>query len=1259
MTGIAESAASTPGGSLGIEYGWNTTTFTDNQGRVRIYQFNNFGQTTAIRDTDDSAQFCEFNSGGSTDTQLKSISRLQKTSINLLTNHNLEADENWTMTSGTSYCTQAQYVTSAGKHIAIPSAYIGSRCVKLSSANTTDQEYAEQSVLLTPGDTYTLSAFFRGDDGACLSVVYDSTEICSAGISGVVISDTNREWAREKLTFTLPSDASPSVTIRVKLPVEVAGTTYADCVMLEEGDSMNRYNLLEDADFNLCSLRWIYSDGNSYSIDPPISELVESSSDPSHPLLLDDNVIQLTGNPNQEGSVTQTINISGSEGDCFTFGGWALVNTVPQYSHVIKIIAGGDRIESAQRRLKIRFVGAGSAQCFSMNFNPDCTQWQYICGAAIAPGDYTAIEFTFDYNYNANEAYFDGMQLFKEEFSQNFVYDNNGNLISADGISNKKKQYKYNGSNNLYQTIDPNGNIINYTYDTRHNLLTSTSETGMKHTYTYDSKGNALTAKAGSATEYIQTSSSYTATGSFLSSVTDARGKTVGYAYDANKGLRTSVTDANGRTSTYTYDDMKRLSGLSQPVGNGTAQVGYTYTNDDLTGVSHNGFTYGMTYDAFGNTLTTEVNDTTLSSNTYDYERGLLTGTEYGNGLSIGYTYDELDRVTEVRFGTTLVYAYAYDGDGNLQTMTDYLRDITTTYYYDLTNRLMRSISSDGTQYKYDYDLNNNLLSIKQTAAGSAWTTTYTYDEDNRPVSTRIGGHTITESYNATGTRANRVYNLLVSELPRRTAEYTVSMTYLAGAGSSKTGVLATYQNGSETAYSYAYDNNGNITSITRGSVSAAYVYDEMNQLVRVNDGFANLTTTYAYDLGGNITQRNDYAYTTGALGTPTDTVDYTYDAEWRDLLVSYDGQSITYDEIGNPLTYRGYALTWQGKRLLSLSGNGTTASYTYDEQGIRTSKTVNDVTTAFSCNGSLLMAQVRGSGESQIKQLYSYDASGQLLSVNYQGTEYFYLRNGQSDIVGLMDSTGTRVVEYTYDSWGKLLSTTGTLATTLGADNPFRYRGYYYDTETGLYYLQTRYYDPEVCRFISADVYMSTGQGIVGNNMFAYCLNSPVSKYDKAGTDPASIAEYWWVFMIWLPAIDGPIPIGDLLYFLGGLAAIALTSIALSEPISFSIPKAQEQEKEKDIAPAKPRLPAVFPADPMMFNPEGLVREIKAGTKNGLIINWMLGREAIFKWNENPNYPNGPHYHIPNDPLYKGRHFYAGELVPEPYATMYFGLLR
>ena len=382
-----------------------------------------------------------------------------------------------------------------------------------------------------------------------------------------------------------------------------------------------------------------------------------------------------------------------------------------------------------------------------------------------------------------------------------------------------------------------------------------------------------------------------------------------------------------------------------------------------------------------------------------------------------------------------------------------------------------------------------NLTKLHQSAGGSSWVTEYTYDKDNRPVTVKVNGKTITDSYNATGTRSSRVYGFATP--------YTVSFGYLAGANGSKTTMLQSYRNGSDAAYTYTYDNNGNVTAMSQGTKSAAYTYDALNQLTRVNDGFTNKTTTYTYDNAGNILERKEYAYTTGTLGTPTATFAYEYDSEWKDKLVSYNGETISYDEIGNPVSYRGYTMAWQGKRLESLSGDGLTASYTYDEQGIRSGKTINGVTTSFSYNGSLLMAQV-APGKSL---LFSYDANGQAVSVNYNGTEYYYLRNGQNDIVGLMDESGVRVVEYIYDAWGKLISTTGTLATTLGADNPFRYRGYYYDTETGLYYLTTRYYDPEVCRFISADVYMSTGQGVLGGNMWAYCNNNPIIYEDTVGT--------------------------------------------------------------------------------------------------------------------------------------------------------------
>ena len=130
----------------------------------------------------------------------------------------------------------------------------------------------------------------------------------------------------------------------------------------------------------------------------------------------------------------------------------------------------------------------------------------------------------------------------------------------------------------------------------------------------------------------------------------------------------------------------------------------------------------------------------------------------------------------------------------------------------------------------------------------------------------------------------------------------------------------------------------------------------------------------------------------------------------------------------------------------------------------------------------------------------FTYDAVGRPVAITEGNTRYFYVLNQQGDVVAIINGNGDFVVEYYYDAWGRLLSTTGTLATTLGANNPLRYRGYVYDTETGLYYLQSRYYNPTWSRFINADSYVSTGQKIIGYNMFAYCGNNPVSRTDCTG---------------------------------------------------------------------------------------------------------------------------------------------------------------
>ena len=179
------------------------------------------------------------------------------------------------------------------------------------------------------------------------------------------------------------------------------------------------------------------------------------------------------------------------------------------------------------------------------------------------------------------------------------------------------------------------------------------------------------------------------------------------------------------------------------------------------------------------------------------------------------------------------------------------------------------------------------------------------------------------------------------------------------------------------------------------------------------------------------------------------------------------------------------------------MTKSSDTLSFVYNESGLRTSKTVNGITHSYVWQGSKLAADITDA----YTLYFHYDSTGDVIgftrTANGADTEYFYVKNLQGDILKVITVTGTEAATYTYDAWGKLLTSTGDLAEV----NPLRYRGYYYDTETGLYYLQSRYYDLEVGRFINPDGYNSTGQGIIGTNMFAYCLNNPAIFSDDAGT--------------------------------------------------------------------------------------------------------------------------------------------------------------
>ena len=248
-------------------------------------------------------------------------------------------------------------------------------------------------------------------------------------------------------------------------------------------------------------------------------------------------------------------------------------------------------------------------------------------------------------------------------------------------------------------------------------------------------------------------------------------------------------------------------------------------------------------------------------------------------------------------------------------------------------------------------------------------------------------------------------------------------------------------------------------------------------------------------------------------------------------------------------------SFTWQnGRQLSSVIKSGTTTSYSYNSSGIRTSKTVGTTTTNYTLNGSRVVKETTGSNS----VLYYYDVYGSPVAFRVKNgstnTDYYYYKNVQGDITAIVDSAGQKVVEYTYDAWGKVLSTTGSLASTIGQSNPYRYRGYWYDSETGLYYLQSRYYDPQTGRFINADGFVSTGQGVLSCNMFAYCENNPVCRVDAQGYFWTEILEfiqdvagavsqainsmsYSYAACGALAVADGPAPFGDAVAVLGVVA--------------------------------------------------------------------------------------------------------------------------
>ena len=566
-----------------------------------------------------------------------------------------------------------------------------------------------------------------------------------------------------------------------------------------------------------------------------------------------------------------------------------------------------------------------------------------------------------------------------------------------------------------------------------------------------------------------------------------------------------------------------------------------------------------IAYDTFGNTKEIKAGTNKLVSYDYNAGNGKLNTLTYGNGLKVKYVYDELDRISEIchnnnNGGYDTAYSYEYDSYGKLFSVTDHISGETTVFSYGANGKLIGSyvfdtstyntLNSTGIYYNDDMKVSRVYRNVNYSGGWFMSYYSYNYNTDTGRISSmsvmdeELYGY-FTPKYDGFGRLTQRTADFSRSDGPDDTIDmhyekwtYSYSGGGVYGESSRVSKIVKEIRRSqsssllASTEYRLTYDGNGNITEIadSSGVVQNRYCYDDLGQLIREDNREMGRSYTYDYDDAGNRIQKKAFAFTLGALGSAVSVYQYSYASSgWRDRLTydDYSYDSISYDAIGNPISIENdedpdicISLRWKGRLLMSFSDSeGPSVSFTYNADGIRTSKTVGGVKHKYTLDGSRIVSEVWTKNGVEYFLYFIYDENGSPAGIEYRTSEYedgefdyyFFDKNIFGDIIGIYNENGRKICTYTYNAWGEC---TVSVASGLTGDdflmaheyNPFRYRGYYYDGETGYYYLQTRYYSPDLGRFLNADGYLNANGDILGYNMFAYCSNNPVMGYDPTG---------------------------------------------------------------------------------------------------------------------------------------------------------------
>ena len=953
-----------------------------------------------------------------------------------------------------------------------------------------------------PAGQYTFSAYLRvissfsGTDapGAYIRVTDTSGNVLAVSEH---LAKYDTEYTRLITSFELETAQS----VHAQILVNGTGTVYADAPQLENSPCANAYNMLENGNFEHYSSGW-------YSTAGSITSTADSFNMSRSLIMYGD--IDSTRWRLQE----VFARTARSTRETFTLSGWAKGYGLPNHER--------EGVNTPQFRLRavIKYndtlYGETGTETFTADFSPCTEEWQFAC-VQFAKSKYRTVEYIqiyCDYSYNSGNVYFDDIQLVRNSIETG--------LSSAD-FTPTATDAEQEGSASA--ETSNNAPTFNEAKDCFGNALTET-------TFTDGEFGTIYRSFRFNADDDCMAGDD---AGNNLIEETDARGNKTSYTVDGDTSRNEEVTDRLGNKTAYEYDNSGRTTKVTSKKADGTelTHVSYAYdTFDNMTEIVRgDGMKYVLAYNDFHNLESIGINGKTekLIQYTYKNGNGRLKEMKYANGDTMKATYNAIGQmVGETWFDKngveTAHYKYVYDGDGNIVRSIDISGKKEYNYEYE-EGRIVRATEADIelsgeivtskviiNTVKYYYDTEGKMTKkVITPASGSAQTIYYETSDDNTvvkfdvPDTENVNKKQTITSHSKTDSFGRKVFD----ELQIGRGFVSRQFSYMPGAiteahkENRKIKSTATTQLVSHIALSdgrtisYKYDDEERIIEVTDtidGTVS--YTYDALGQLeTETKDG---KTTKFEYDNYGNITAKG-VVDETGEIAEATK-ISYVYSNDtWKDLLTSYNGQSITYDAQGNPTSYLGHTLTWEKGRQLKKFDN---IEYTYNANGIRTSKTINGVKHEYTLEGTKILREVWGTN--RLEPLYDNEDS--VCGILYNDTPYYFVKNLQGDVISIVNSNAQTVAKYTYDAWGVCTITQDSVG--IANINPFRYRGYYYDEEIELYYLQSRYYDPKTGKFISSDdaVYglMTTNES--ARNIFCYCHNNAVNMIDKDGHAAANI---------------------------------------------------------------------------------------------------------------------------------------------------------